>query len=154
MKATIPVQVRLTRPGAQLPEYKSDGAAAFDLHAVVSVDENPEYNYICIRPGQTVAVPTGVNIFVKDPRYCLEVWERSGLGKQGIQRRGGLVDADYQGECVVMLTNGTSSDFLVRHGDRIAQAKITPVIHAEFQLVNEFDEATERGERGFGSTGS
>lgn len=142
----IPVQIKLTQPGAKLPEYKTAGAAAFDLHACLPMP-------IVIAPGETLSIPTGINIFIKDPRFCLEVWERSGLGKRGIQRRGGLVDADYQGECVVMITNGTRVPLTVEHGDRIAQAKIAPVVHAKFQVVDQFDTETERGEQGFGSTG-
>jgi dUTP pyrophosphatase len=83
----------------------------------------------------------------------LFVWERSGLGKKGIQVRGGVVDSDYQGEIFVMLTNGSHLPFNVEPGDRIAQAVLAPVFKAEFEVVDEFDSATERGENRFGSTG-
>lgn len=145
----IKAQLRKFHPEATVPEYKSPGAAAFDLHACLPVEQ-----IIPISPGETVAIPTGVGIYLGNPDYCLEIWERSGLGKQGVERRGGLVDSDYQGEIMVMLTNGTNAVFRVGHGYRIAQAKVAPVQRVTFNVVDNFSEATERGSKGFGSTGS
>jgi dUTP pyrophosphatase len=142
------VAIKRLDPRATVPQYHSPGAAAFDLHACL-----PEGASLLIPAGSTVAVPTKLAAWVRDPGFCLEIWERSGLGKKGVQRRGGLVDSDYQGELLVMLTNGTDSDFRVDHGDRIAQAKITPVIRAEFEEVEDFGVNTVRGAAGFGSTG-
>jgi dUTP pyrophosphatase len=140
------LQVKKLNEKAIVPKYHSEGASAFDLHACLD-------RWIAIIPGTTVAIPTGLALYVKDPNYGLFVWERSGLGKKGIQVRGGVVDSDYQGEIFVMLTNGSHLPFNVEPGDRIAQAVLAPVFKAEFEVVDEFDSATERGENRFGSTG-
>jgi dUTP pyrophosphatase len=106
-----------------------------------------------LSPGETYIIPTGVGIFLNHPDYCLEIWERSGLGAKGIGRRAGLVDADYQGSIGVVLTNHTEDLFTIRHGDRIAQAKVAPVQRVQFAVVSEFSETTQRGAGAWGSTG-
>ena len=81
---------------------------------------------------------------------------RSGLGhKHGIVLGNlvGLIDSDYQGELMVSCWNRSDKPFTMEIGERIAQLVIVPVIQAEFDIVDEF-KATERGEGGFGSTGT
>jgi dUTP pyrophosphatase len=64
----------------------------------------------------------------------------------------GTIDADYRGECKVLLINHGREPFTVTSGDRIAQLVIAPVVQAELVEVDALDE-TERGAGGFGSTG-
>jgi dUTP pyrophosphatase len=81
---------------------------------------------------------------------------RSGLGhKHGIVLGNlvGLIDSDYQGELMVSCWNRGDKPFTMEIGERIAQLIIVPVIQAEYKFVEEF-EATDRGEGGFGSTGT
>jgi deoxyuridine 5'-triphosphate nucleotidohydrolase len=80
---------------------------------------------------------------------------RSGLGhKHGIVLGNlvGLIDSDYQGQVFVSVWNRGKESFTVQPGERIAQMVIVPVVHAEFEVVEEFT-ASERGEGGFGHTG-
>jgi dUTP pyrophosphatase len=144
----LKVQLKKFHPDALVPEYKSEMAAAFDLHAFI-----PYERTICLSPDETFIITTGVGIFLNNPDYCLEIWERSGLGAKGIGRRAGLVDPDYQGEIGVVLTNHTEDPFTIRHGDRIAQAKVAPVQRVQFAVVSEFSETTQRGAGAWGSTG-
>ena len=144
----LKVQLKKFDEEAIIPEYKSQDAAAFDLHACI-----PDNGVVVISPGETFMVPTGIGIFLKNPDYCLEIWERSGFGVRGIGRRAGLVDSDYQGPIYVVLTNHTGNDLTIGHGHRIAQAKISPVQRVVFDVVEEFDTVTERGTGAFGSTG-
>jgi dUTP pyrophosphatase len=148
-RPALPVQVKRVREGAILPEYKTDMAAGFDLHACV--DEWTE-----LQPGETVMVPTGLAFFIGNPSYVGKVYVRSSAGKAGfaLANGTGIIDADYQGELVMMLTNRTRGTVLdIRRGDRLAQLVLTPVIHAAFEEVEEFAVATRRGEGAFGSTG-
>lgn len=145
----LKVELKKFHPDAIIPEYKSAMAAAFDL-AYCNTGEGT----ILLAPGQTKIIPTKIGICLNNPDYCLEIWERSGLGAKGIGRRAGLVDADYQGEIGVVLTNHTGEHFIINHGDRIGQAKIAPVQRVEFKVVDEFSTVTERGENGYGSTGA
>jgi dUTP pyrophosphatase len=144
----LKVELKKFFPDAIVPEYKSDMAAAFDLHAY-----GPTQHGWQIMPNQTVIIPTAIGIFLNNPDYCLEIWERSGMGAKGIGRRAGLVDADFQGEIGVVLTNHTESIVSIKHADRIAQAKVAPVQRVRFEVVDEFSEVTQRGADGFGSTG-
>jgi len=142
------VELKKFHPEAVIPEYKSDMAAGFDLHACI-----PDDQCIYVMPGKVWIVPTEIGIFLDNPDYCLEIWERSGLGATGIGRRAGLVDADYQGKIGVVLHNLTDTPFPVFHKDRIAQAKIAPVQRVLFTVVEEFSKPTARGTQGYGSTG-
>jgi len=80
---------------------------------------------------------------------------RSGLGhKHGIVLGNlvGLIDSDYQGQLFVSCWNRGHTPFILNPMERIAQMVIVPVIHAEFNVVDDF-EASERSSGGFGSTG-
>lgn len=145
----LKVQLKKFHPDAIVPEYKSDMAAAFDLHACL-----PYEGCVSLNAGQTVIVPTSIGIFLNNPDFCLEIWERSGFGAKGIGRRAGLVDADYQGEIGVVLTNHTADHVTIYHGDRIAQAKLAWVQRAQFEEVDEFSVVTQRGSGAWGSTGT
>jgi len=64
----------------------------------------------------------------------------------------GLIDSDYQGELMVSVWNRSQTAFTLEPGERLAQYVLVPVVHAEFEQVQEFA-ATERGAGGFGHTG-
>jgi dUTP pyrophosphatase len=81
---------------------------------------------------------------------------RSGLAlKKGITvlNTPGTIDADYRGEIGVVLINLSQDDFVVEDGERIAQMVIARHEQADFELVEVLDE-TERGEGGYGHTGT
>jgi len=134
-------------PGASLPEYKTKGAAGADLCAYIT-------GAIKLSPMERKLVPTGV--FVELPLgYELQVRPRSGLAlKHGITvlNTPGTVDSDYRGELQVLLINLGNEDFVIKNGDRIAQAVITEVTRPSFAITN-FLSSTERGNGGYGSTG-
>lgn len=134
-------------PGASLPEYKTKGAAGADLCAYITGD-------IKLSPMERRLIPTGV--FVELPLgYELQVRPRSGLAlKHGITvlNTPGTVDSDYRGELQVLLINLGNEDFVIKNGDRIAQAVITEVTRPSFAITN-FLSSTERGNGGYGSTG-
>jgi dUTP pyrophosphatase len=94
-------------------------------------------------------------MYLEDSDLAALVVPRSGLGsKHGIVLGNlvGLIDSDYQGELMVPAWNRSSNDFEINPGDRIAQMIIVPVVQAKFNVVEDFEE-TERGEKGFGSSG-
>lgn len=131
-----------------LPEYATEGSAGLDLRACL--DES-----ITIEPGQTELVPTGLAIHIDDPSMAAVILPRSGLGhKHGIVMGNlvGLIDSDYQGQLYVSTWNRGQHDFSLQPGERLAQLVFVPVIQAEFDIVDEFDQSP-RGEGGFGSSG-
>lgn len=141
-----------------LPCYATHGSGAVDLVAMT------EY---MLRPGECAPIQTGIRIHMREPGYVALLLPRSGLGaKQGIVlgNNVGLVDNDYQGPVTCYMWNRTivqynpkricDKDFHIKVGMRIAQMIFMPLIVAEFNMVREFENQTERGERGFGSTGA
>lgn len=78
---------------------------------------------------------------------------RSGLNvKHGITSTG-LIDEGYTGEIIVKLYNNSDTDYLVHAGDKISQLVVIPVLYAGIDLADSLDENTERGDKGFGSSG-
>lgn len=132
----------------ELPFYATESSAGMDLRAAVEGSET-------IKPGERKLIPTGISMALP-VGYEAQVRPRSGLAlKQGITvlNTPGTIDADYRGEVCVILINLGKEDFVVERGMRIAQMVIAPVTQAEISLVQDLDE-TERGEGGFGSTGT
>lgn len=131
-----------------LPAYATDGSAGLDLR--VCIDEP-----IHIAPQQTLLLPTGLSIYIADPKLAAVILPRSGLGhKNGIVLGNlvGLIDSDYQGELKISCWNRGQESFTVNPGERIAQLVFLPVVQAAFEVVDEFIQS-DRGEGGFGSSG-
>lgn len=132
-------------PGAQAPQYKSDGAAGADLYAYLPGGSVPLFG------GESRVIPTGVHLELP-PGYEAQVRPRSGLARAGVTAVLGTVDSDYRGEIGVLLTVARGASVTIHHGDRIAQLVVSPVARVSFQAVEELGE-TARGEKGWGSTG-
>jgi dUTP pyrophosphatase len=132
----------------QLPAYATTGSAGLDLRACL---DEP----LTLEPGQTALVPTGLAIHVGDPGYAALILPRSGLGhKHGIVLGNlvGLIDSDYQGQLMISTWNRGQTTFTLNPMERLAQLVIVPVVQAEFNIVDDFEQS-ERGAGGFGSTG-
>lgn len=132
-----------------LPSYATEGSAGLDLRAML---EAP----LTLAPGQTELLPTGLAIHIADPGLAAMVLPRSGMGhKHGIVLGNlvGLIDSDYQGQLMVSCWNRSTSAFTINPGERIAQLVLVPVLQAQLQIVEEFDDS-QRGAGGFGHTGT
>ena len=138
--------------GLPLPGYETAGAAGADLRA--NLAEADRATGLTIDPMRRVLVPTGLRVKIP-PGYEMQIRPRSGLAlKFGITlpNTPGTIDSDYRGPLGVALINLGPEPYVIRHGDRIAQAVIAPVVQAGFVVVDELDD-TARGAGGFGSTG-
>lgn len=109
---------------------------------------------IVINPGQTVMIPTGVCCQLEsgDDQYEIQVRGRSGLNSKGIMTHIGTVDYTYTGEIKVVMTNLTDKPVTFQPGDRIAQIVVCPIIKPEIEYVLDLED-TDRGSKGFGSSG-
>ncbi|MBU2983494.1 dUTP diphosphatase [Lentibacter algarum] len=133
-----------------LPAYESAGAAGADVRA-----NFPDRGEIRLEAGARMLVPTGLRLEIPQG-YEVQLRPRSGLAlKHGITlpNSPGTIDADYRGPLGVILLNAGREGFVVKHGARIAQMIVAPVVQAQFELAVGLSE-TERGEGGFGSTGA
>ena len=147
---TLKVDLKLLDPRLHHhpPSYATPGSAGLDLRACIE-------HVLTLHPGQSELIPTGMAIHIADPGYAAMILPRSGLGhKHGIVLGNlvGLIDSDYQGQLLVSCWNRSHTPFILNPLERIAQLVIVPVMHAQFNLVEEFP-ASERGAGGFGSTG-
>ncbi len=155
------IQVKRLHPAAVLPTQGSSLAAGFDLAACI---EKP----VIVRYGEpAILVPTGLAMHIgsESPNLMGMLVPRSGRGhKEGLVMglTLGIIDADYMNQWFISVWNrgnkkdaeGNYLDITILPGERIAQAIFVPVVHPEFEVVDEFSVQTERGLGGFGSTGS
>ncbi|MCB9991231.1 MAG: dUTP diphosphatase [Rhodospirillales bacterium] len=134
--------------GLNLPTYATEQSAGMDLTAALE-------EAIELAPGERALIPTGISIALP-PGYEAQIRPRSGLAvKHGVTvlNTPGTVDADYRGEIKVVLINHGQEDFTIERGMRIAQMVIALHANVKWKVVKELNE-TERGEGGFGSTGT
>jgi dUTP diphosphatase len=138
---------RKLRPEAQLPSYAHPGDAGLDLASAIDAE---------VGPGERAMIPTGVAVAIPEGHAGL-VLPRSGLAsREGLTLANspGLIDAGYRGEVTCAVVNlDRSRAVSIRQGDRIAQLVIVPVRPVEPAWADELP-PSERGESGFGSTGS
>ena len=142
-KLNIPI---VLEKGTEVPVYATPQSAGADVKCLESFTLNP---------GDRKLVPTGIKIAVPDGYEC-QVRPRSGLAvKHGITvlNAPGTIDADYRGECCVLLINMGDKPYTFEKGERIGQFVISPVVQADWSVTASLDE-TERGEGGFGHTGT
>ncbi len=147
----LPLNVSLQRlpHGADIPTptQASNGAAGIDLAAAIT-------DSITLSPSDYQLIPTGFAIAL--PQNCeAQIRPRSGLAlKYGVTvlNSPGTIDADYRGEIKVLLINHGKQDFTITPQMRIAQMVIARYEAIKFELCAELPE-TNRGEKGFGSTG-
>lgn len=140
-----------------IPRRGTAGSAGYDLIAAI---REP----IVVYPQEpAVLIPTGIKIYINNPLYVGLIFPRSGLGhKKGLVLGNGtgVIDSDYQGEIMVSAWNrnpkwsDTPGDgsICINPGDRIAQLVFTRIATPKLVEVVAFD-TSERGEKGFGSTG-
>jgi dUTP pyrophosphatase len=139
----VNVRIKRLNEDAVIPQYQTEGAAGFDLHASHSV---------VIPVGEHRLIKTGIAVELP-PSFEMQIRSRSGLAlKHGIQAHFGTIDHDYRGEIGVILFNFGGQPFKVEKDDRIAQAVIAKFEKAQFSVVEELSQ-TERGTGGFGSSG-
>lgn len=140
------VKVKRMSDTAKMPSYGSNKACCFDVYA-----DMPNKGKVSILPQETAKISIGL-AFQPPEDYMLQILQRSGLASKGIYPLGGILDEDYRGAVCVLLHNGSTQSFEVKHGDKIAQIALRRYYHADFEEVASLDE-TERGSNGFGSTG-
>lgn len=132
----------------ELPSYATLNSAGMDLRA--NIDED-----VILKPLERVLVHTGIFISLP-PKHEAQIRPRSGLAlKKGITvlNSPGTIDSDYTGEIGVILINLSNEQFIVKRGERVAQMVIAKYETVEWEEVETLEQ-TERGDGGFGHTGT
>lgn len=138
------IQIKKLREDAKIPKSILKGDAATDIYS------NED---ITIAPGERISCKTGIAIKIEEG-YAGLIWDRSGLShKQGLKMLGGVFDSNYLGEWFIGLVNLGQKEYEIKKGERIAQVIFQKVEHPEIEQVEDFEEETERGKGGLGSTG-
>lgn len=134
--------------GLRLPTYATPLSAGMDLSAALE-------EAIELDSGERALVPTGLAIALP-AGYEAQIRPRSGLAlKHGVTvlNTPGTIDADYRGEIKVILINHGKDPFIIERGMRIAQMVVERHETIDWDIVENLEES-ERGEGGFGSTGT
>lgn len=129
-----------------LPRFATPGSVGVDLHSAETFTLNP---------GEFRKVSTGIKVAVP-PGYEGQVRPRSGLAAShgvSIVNTPGTLDSDYRGLLYVLLINHGPNYVHIKKGDRIAQLVVNKVELFDWEVSEKLDE-TERGEGGFGHTGT
>jgi dUTP pyrophosphatase len=140
------LQFKRLHADAVMPKRAHGTDAGFDLTAVENAVLAPG-GQVTVKVGLAVAIPAG---------YVGLVCPRSGLAAKfgiTITNAPGIIDSGYRGELMVILHNTSSNTFEVEAGDRIAQLVVTPFLPALSVEVDSLP-AADRGDAGFGSTGT
>lgn len=142
------LRVKLLEVGARAPVVTHPGEdLGYDLFALEAA---------VLIPRQTVRVRTGIAVEARHPKtgepLGLLVRDRSSMAARGIATTGGVIDAGYRGEILVLMTNLGEAAVEVKAGEKIAQMIPVPVLTGVVETVESLEESA-RAEKGFGSSG-
>ena len=133
--------------GAQVPTYAHDTDACADLYALEDTHILPETYGNKIRTGVSIQLPEG---------WVAMIFPRSSTGAKTTLRLSnsvGIIDSGYRGELGVLFDNTSVSTVNIKKGDRIAQLLVMPSYRFQAKVVESLEDS-DRGEGGFGSTGT
>ena len=142
------MKIKLLTDTATMPTRGSEKAAGWDLY-----DDFADEIYL--PPNDVRMIGTGVAVEIPEG-YFGALFARSGIAsKRGLRPANcvGVIDSDYRGEIKVAIINDSTYVQKIEPQERIAQLVILPYKSVELEQVDELDK-TERGEGGFGSTGT
>ena len=133
--------------GAQVPTYAHDTDAAADLYALEDTDLPYNSRGNKVRTGVSIQLPEG---------WLALIIPRSSIGAKTPLRLSnsvGLIDSGYRGELGVLYDNLADQPYHITKGDRIAQLLVMPSYRFQAKVVDSLEDS-DRGEGGFGSTGT
>ena len=147
-KDDIEIKVYLDKEKGKEPEKAHNTDAGFDLRY-------PEDKPLEIKPGKITFIDSYIAIEIPENTYC-QLVSRSSLAKQGIEIKGGIIDAGYTGNIGIILYNNSDQTYIIQPNEKIAQAVFLPLIKiSNLKIINTREELgnSKRGQQGFGSSG-
>jgi len=131
------------------PIYSTTGSAGIDMY--VPNDESE----IIVYPNAHVLIPSGIKVNIPEG-YAMIAFNKSGIAvKKQLIVGACVIDSDYQGEIFINLINVGTKPQKISPGEKIVQFVVLPIAQAELQelpIDNLYDQITDRGQGGFGST--
>jgi len=142
------LRVKLLETGARPPVVAHPGEdLGYDLFALEAV---------VLASRATVKVRTGIAVEARHPQtgapLGLLVRDRSSMASRGIATTGGVIDAGYRGEILVLMTNLSETAIELKAGEKIAQMIPVPVLTGAVEEVESLEDSA-RAAKGFGSSG-
>jgi dUTP pyrophosphatase len=142
------LRVKLLDPAARLPVVAHPGEdLGYDVFGLESVS---------LAPRHTVRLRTGIAVEARHPQtgasLGLLVRDRSSMAARGLACTGGVIDAGYRGEILIVMTNLGDSPIHLNAGEKIAQMVPVPVLTGAVEQVGSLEDS-QRAEKGFGSSG-
>jgi dUTP pyrophosphatase len=142
------LRVKLLEDGAKLPAVAHPGEdLGYDIFALKET---------VLDPRATVRVRTGISVEARHPEsgvpLGLLVRDRSSMAARGIATTGGVIDAGYRGEILVLMVNLSEAAITLKAGEKIAQMVPVPVLTGPVEAVETLEDSA-RAEKGFGSSG-
>lgn len=143
------LRVKLLDAGARAPVVAHPGEdLGYDIFALEDV---------MLAPRATLRVRTGIAVEARHPQtgagLGLLVRDRSSMAARGLATTGGVIDAGYRGEILVVMTNLGDASVELKAGEKIAQMVPVPVLTGPVEEVDSLEDSA-RAEKGFGSSGS
>jgi dUTPase len=115
---------------------------AYDIHAKETTH---------ITPGKVFKINTNVKIKIPTGTYA-RIAERSSLASKGISVGGGVIDPNYTGEIICLMS--CLDEYTIVSGDKIAQLILEKALICPLEEITTPPSPIDnRGECGFGSTG-
>ena len=142
------LRVKKLNPAAKLPVVAHPGEdLGYDVFSLESIE---------LAPRATVRVRTGIAVEARHPQtgepLGLLVRDRSSMAAKGLATTGGVIDAGYRGEILIVMTNLGDAALTIAAGEKVAQMVPVPVLTGLVQEVESL-EGSARREKGFGSSG-
>jgi dUTP pyrophosphatase len=142
------LRVKLLEAGARAPVVAHPGEdLGYDLFALEDA---------ALAPRATIKVRTGIAVEARNPAtgapLGLLVRDRSSMAARGVATTGGVIDAGYRGEILVLMTNLGHAPVELKAGEKIAQMIPVPVLTGAVEVVESLEDSA-RAEKGFGSSG-
>ena len=132
------MEIVLLNKNVSIPTRASKWSAGLDLYS--SIDVNTEVSSI-------KKVNTGICISLPENSYG-SIRDKSSLASKGLLTLGGVIDSDYTGEIIVIMTSLIES-IKIKKGQKIAQLIVSNIMYPEIKKVKYLHE-TERNDKGFG----
>lgn len=126
----------------KIPKKTYENDVCFDCYSRINT---------VIEKNDRTLVPLGFALQLPD-LYEAVIRPRSGLSKKGVDVAIGTIDSNYRGEVIACVINNSKGSFEIQKHDRICQLAIREIPDIKFEIVNELEDS-ERGEKGFGSSG-
>jgi len=129
------------------PTFGSSGAAGIDFYVPDSFVDTT------LKPGQDINIPSGIRANIGKGKVLI-AFNKSGIAtKSKLQVGACVVDEDYTGEIHLHVFNYSNEDIIIKGGQKLVQFVLLDYHRPEILVVQDFDKITERGDKGFGSTG-